>query len=199
MKQIHFATTNKGKVFTLQKSLERHNIEVVHVSLDLPEPRSYDLKVISCHKARYAFENIKKPCIAMDTGFYIDSLKGFPSSYVNFALEKIGLEGILKLAEGKTRDCYFANCLAYIDETICEPLFFQSCVKGALSDSIRGETKDSQWSELWRIFIPSEENKTLAEMNLEEYENWRSKRLSSSSVEKFGAWYSRRDSWLLKR
>lgn len=191
MKQIHFATKNKGKVFTFQKSLEKYDIGVVHVSMDLPEPRTYDLKEIARHKAVYAFEKIQTPCIAVDTGFYIDSLKGFPRSFVNFTLETIGLEGILKLVENKNHDCHFDSYLAYLDENICEPLFFYSSVKGVLSDSIKGETKDYQWSELWKIFIPAEETKTLAEMSLEEYENWRFKRISSSFVEKFGAWYSR--------
>lgn len=196
MKQIHFATTNKGKVFSIQKSLAEYNVELVHVDLVLPEPRSEDLNEIAGHKASFAYSNIKKPCIALDAGFYINSLNGFPSSYVNFALKKIGLEGILKLVEGKNRDCYFETCLAYLDESISTPLFFNSYVKGVLSDSIKGEAKDYQWSELWRIFIPEGENKTLAEMTLEEYENWRSRRLNNSAISKFGGWYSRRDNWV---
>jgi len=44
---------------------------------------------------------VKKPCIALDTDFRIDELNGFPRAFVNFSLETIGVEGMLKLMEGK--------------------------------------------------------------------------------------------------
>ena len=52
----------------------------------------------------------------MDCGFWIDELDGFPKAFVNFALDTIGIQGILKLMEGKeNRDCRFTECLSYYD------------------------------------------------------------------------------------
>ena len=65
---------------------------------------------------KQAYEIVKKPCMAMDTDFKIDELNGFPRAFVNFSLETLGIEGILKLMEDKeNRKCAFNECLAYYD------------------------------------------------------------------------------------
>lgn len=103
MKQIYFATKNRGKVNSVSSALSKYGIEVVQVALDIPEPRSDDLREIAKEKVLFAYEQIQKPCIALDAGFYVHSLNGFPKAFVNFALETIGIEGILRLVEGKPR------------------------------------------------------------------------------------------------
>ena len=44
-----------------------------------------------------AYRLVNKPCIALDCGFWIDELNGFPRAFVNFALNTIGIDGMLKL------------------------------------------------------------------------------------------------------
>jgi len=192
MKQIYFATKNKGKVNSVGNILSKYDIQVVHAPLEMPEPRSDDLHEIAKEKVSFAFEKLKKPCIALDTGFYVHSLKGFPKAYVNFALETIGVEGILRLADGKPRECEFINCLAYLDENLKQPLYFESTVAGTLSEAKRGRMSDKKeysWSDLWLIFIPEGENKTLAEISFGEYEKWREKRYVDSFATKFAEWF----------
>ena len=66
----------------------------------------YISKYISKYKVMEAYKIINKPCISLDCGFWIDELNGFPKAFVNFALETIKIEGILKLMEGKeNRKC----------------------------------------------------------------------------------------------
>ncbi len=192
MKQICFATTNKGKVSSVSIALSQYGIEVVHYPLELPEPRSDDLREIAKEKVLFAYEKIGKPCIALDSGFYVHSLKGFPKTFVNFALETIGIDGILRLVDGKPRDCEFRNCLAYLDETLSEPAYFESSVEGSLSDFPRGEMRDYYWSELFLVFIPKGANKTLAEMTFEEYQDWRMQRYKDSFAKKFAEWISQK-------
>jgi len=192
MKQIYFATTNKGKVNSVSNALSKYRIEVVHYPLELPEPRSDDLREISREKVLFAYEKIGKPCIALDSGFYVHSLNGFPKAFVNFALETIGIDGILRLVDGKPRDCEFRNCLAYLDETLSKPVYFESNVEGLLSDFPRGEMHDYYWSELFLVFIPKNANKTLAEMTSEEYQEWRTQRYKDSFAAKFAEWISQR-------
>lgn len=191
--KIYFATRNKGKVNSVSSVLSKYGIEVVHYPLELPEPRSYDLRKIAKEKVLFAYEKIRKPCIALDSGFYIHSLNGFPRTYVNFALETIGIDGILQLVKGKSRDCEFRNCLAYLDETLTEPICFESSIMGTLSDSPRGEMRDYYWSELFLVFTPRGANKTLAEMSLDEYQEWISQINKDSYLAKFAEWLLRRD------
>jgi len=192
MKQIYFATRNKGKVNSVGNALAKYGIKVIHFPLNLPEPRSDDLKEIAREKVLFAYEQIKKPCIALDSGFYIHSLNGFPKAFVNFALETIGIEGILRLIEGKPRGCEFRNCLAYFDNTLKEPVYFESKVEGKLSKFPRGKMREYYWSELFLIFIPKGESKTLAEMSFDEYQKWSARRYRDSFATRFGEWFSKK-------
>ncbi|MBI5803716.1 hypothetical protein HY450_00565 [Candidatus Pacearchaeota archaeon] len=194
MSQIYFATTNKGKVNSVSSALSKYGIEIVHYPLELPEPRSDDLREIAREKVLFAYEKIGKPCIALDSGFYVHSLNGFPKAFVNFVLGTIGIEGILKLVDGRSRDCEFRNCLSYFDDSRPEPDYFESNVEGLLSDFPRGEMRDYYWSKLFLVFIPKNGNKTLAELTFEEYQNWRKERYKDSFATKFAEWFSKKES-----
>ena len=83
---------------------------------ELDEPRSDDIKEIATAKVKQAYEIVKRPCISLDADFRIDELNGFPRAFVNFSLDTIGIQGILKLMENKNnRTCAFNECLAYHD------------------------------------------------------------------------------------
>lgn len=63
-----------------------------------------------------AYRLVNKPCISLDCGFWIDELDGFSRAFVNFALDTIGIYGMLKLMENKeNRSCRFTECLSYYD------------------------------------------------------------------------------------
>ena len=99
MNEIVFVTHNKGKIAEAQKVLKNIKLEIFEHELE--EPRSEDVKYISKCKVMEAYKIVKKPCISMDAGFWIDELNGFPKAFVNFSLETVGINGILKLMEGK--------------------------------------------------------------------------------------------------
>ena len=166
--KIVFVTSNKGKVATAQKYFT--DIELEIYDYDLIEPRTDDIVEIAEYKVRQAYDVVKKPCIALDAGFFIEELNGFPRAFVNFALNTLGIEGILKQMEGiENRKCAFKECLAYYDGT--NLLFFEGINEGLLSTEIRGIDSDKKWSDLWYIFIPYGYDKTLAEMTDEERNN----------------------------
>lgn len=189
MRQIYFATKNKGKVSSLKRVLSQYGIKVIHSPMDLPEPRTDDLREIAKEKVLAAYQEVKKSVIALDAGFYIPSLNGFPGAFVNLVLKTIGIEGILKLIETKSGDCEFRDCLAYFDSKLKEPLIFEPNVVGALSAEPRGKIKDYAWSELFLIFIPDGEQKTLAEMTEEEYRVWHKKYHQKSYATEFANWF----------
>ena len=114
MQEIVFVTHNPGKIASAQKTLKNVKLSIFEYELD--EPRSDDIEYISKMKVMEAYKLVKKPCISLDCGFWIDALNGFPRAFVNFALETVGLEGILKLMEGiENRSCRFTECLSYYD------------------------------------------------------------------------------------
>ena len=114
MEEIVFVTHNKGKIASASKQLKGVNFKVFEY--DLEEPRSDDIKYISEYKVKEAYKLVNKPCISLDSGFWIDELDGFPRAFVNFALDTIGIDGMLKLMENKeNRNCAFNECLAYHD------------------------------------------------------------------------------------
>jgi len=167
--EIHFATTNPGKLNSLRRDLGKYGIKVVQDPTELIEPRSSDVKEIAESKIKQAYCRILAPTIVVDAGFYIDSLNGFPRAFPNFALDTIGIEGILKLLEGKDRKCEFRECLAYLDDKQWMPQFFFTYDHGTVADRPRGRKKSYHWSELSTIFIPNGSEKTHAEMSKKEY------------------------------
>jgi XTP/dITP diphosphohydrolase len=67
---INYVTSNEEKVRRLRDALKRYNVEgidVMHVSMELPEPREDDMGVIAEEKARYAFSNTGLPCLVQDS------------------------------------------------------------------------------------------------------------------------------------
>jgi len=197
---IYFATTNQRKVQSLQRDLGKYGISVIQQPIELVEPRSSDVRDIAQAKILQAYPLIHKPTIVIDSGFYIDALNGFPRAYVNFSLETIGLEGILKLVEGKPRNCEFRDCLAYMDESLEKPELFLSHVRGKIAIRVQGFMQEHLWSELGLIFIPEGSKKTHAEMTKEEYLEWRKiSRENDSPGKKLYDWISANKPHYLKR
>jgi XTP/dITP diphosphohydrolase len=192
MRKIFFATGNKGKVTTFRNTMSKYGIDVEQVPMEIPEPRSDEVREIAREKAAYAFRKIGKPCIALDAGFYIDSLNGFPKAFVNFALNTIGVEGMLKLLNGRSRGCEFRHCIAYMDSRLKEPECFEAHVRGTMARAKKGVLKSFNWSKLSLVFVPEGEKRTLAQMSESEYYSWR----TASKAEKYEDDFAK---FLLKR
>lgn len=190
MKKITFVTTNKGKISTAKQYLNDVNIELEPYNYELIEPRTDDIQEIAKQKVLQAYQVVKQPCIALDSGFYIEALNGFPRAFVNFSLDTIGINGILKLMEGKeNRKCAFNECLAYHDGTNIH--YFYGKHPGNLSEKIQGLDRAEKWSDLWYIFKPKGFDKTLAEMDSEERENRRKIDGSVQAMQKFAKWHEK--------
>ena len=185
MKEVVFVTHNKGKIASANKQLKDVNFKIFEY--DLEEPRSDDIKYISKYKVMEAYKLVNKPCISLDCGFWIDELEGFPRAFVNYALETIGIKGILKLMEGKeNRNCRFTECLSYYDGNKLHQ--FNGKHEGTLANKISGNYTDKMWSDLWYIYQPYGYDKTLAEMTDEERAN-RKKYNSVDSMREFSKWF----------
>ena len=185
MEEIVFVTHNKGKIASAKKALKEVNFKVFEY--DLEEPRSDDIKYISKIKVEEAYKLVNKPCISMDSGFFIEELNGFPRAFVNYALDTIGIKGILKLMENKeNRKCYFGECLSYYDGK--ELHQFMGKHEGNLAKEILGNNEEEKWSDLWYIYKPYGYDKTLAQMTKEERDG-RKREKSIDSFSEFAKWY----------
>ena len=159
MDEIVFVTHNKGKIISANKQMKGVNFTVFEYELE--EPRSDDIKYISEYKVKEAYKLVNKPCVSLDCGFWIDELNGFPRAFVNFALDTLGLNGILKLMEDKeNRSCKFTECFSYYDGKDIKQ--FMGKHPGTLSKKILGNNTNERWSDLWYIFIPEGNVKTLS-------------------------------------
>jgi XTP/dITP diphosphohydrolase len=188
---VYFVTSNTGKANTAKRLLSKYSIKLKHIRIDLPEPRSFDLREIAHAKANFAYSKFHKPCIVQDSGFYVKSLNGFPRTFVHFSIDTIGINGILKLTEGKERSCSFKSCLTYCEGSKIKKDFI-TITKGALSYEPKGMPKRYHWSALFQIFVPEGSKKTLAEMSKKEYEEWYDTINKGSEMLKFGKWYSKK-------
>lgn len=189
MDEIVFVTHNKGKIASANRRLKGVNFKVFEY--DLEEPRSDDIKYISKYKVLEAYKLVNKPCISLDCGFWIEELNGFPRAFVNFSLETLGVDGILKLMEDKeNRACKFTECLSYYDGK--DIYQFMGKHEGTLSREVLGTDTDKKWSDLWYIFIPSGCDKTLSQMTDEERAN-RVKVNSIEAMSEFAKWYKEKN------
>ena len=185
MDEIIFVTHNKGKIESAKKQLQGVNFKVFEYELE--EPRSDDIKYISEYKVKEAYKLVNKPCVSLDCGFWIDELNGFPRAFVNFALDTLGVDGILKLMEKKTnRNCKFTECFSYYDGK--ELKQFMGKHPGRIAKEVLGSDTNQKWSDLWYIFIPDGNEKTLAQMSDEERDT-RRKINSVDSMAEFANWY----------
>ena len=67
MKELLFVTSNPRKVEQLAKYL---SFPVGHIKLDLVEIQALDLATVSTDKAVRAYEQVGKPVLVEDTGFF---------------------------------------------------------------------------------------------------------------------------------
>ncbi|HCC08061.1 MAG TPA: hypothetical protein DEP72_07910 [Clostridiales bacterium] len=188
MKEIVFVTSNKGKIESAQRDLI--DVKVISYPFDLIEPRSDDIQEIAKYKVVQAYEKVGKPCIAMDSGFFIEALNGFPRANVNFGLETIGIDDMLYLMKIKTnKNCEFRECLAYYDGN--EINYFHGTLKGTLAEERRGKPDKSNWSELCYVFEVPEINKTIAEMTQDERKEYCGNE-TASCFNPFSEWFNKK-------
>lgn len=150
---VTFITGNphKAEVFAkyMGKSIERREI-------DLDEIQSLDLRDVTVHKLRQAYEIVAGPVLVEDSGCSIDAFGKFPGPFVKWMLT-IGLEEICRLVDGKDRGAVAEICYGYYDGK--DMKFFEGSVHGTIPDHPKGESGFG-WN---AIFIPDGTTQTYAE------------------------------------
>ena len=182
MRTLIFVTGNSGKVREASSILAPMGIKLVQEEMDLPEIQDKDPAKVSEHKAREAFSRLKKPIIVEDTGLRLEAMGGYPGALIKHFLDALGRQGIVDFVRGKDPSAEAACVVTY-----CGPdgktKSFRGSVKGRISGKVT-QGYDFGWDP---IFIPEGQEKTFAEMGMEE-KNAVSHRMRA--LEKLASWLS---------
>ncbi len=160
--EVWFATSNDHKFEEASYVLKDFAISVRRLSTKGSELQSSEPSEIAAFAASQAFRSFRRPLIVEDTGFFIQSLQGFPATYASYAFRTIGIDGILRLLQGANkRDAEFLSAVSYC-EGPAAPITFTGRLKGKIALRPSGEHGFG----FDPIFVPTGERRTLAEMSL---------------------------------
>jgi len=168
MKIITFINKKKANIEKASTYLEKIGLEVAFYPDNLILPKTDNLIEEASSIVRQVYEKINEPCFTICTGFYINALNGFPKTNINFVLETIGIDGILKLMQNiSNRECFYRNCLAYYDGKEIKYFFNEN--HGTIARQPAKVNNITNFQNLGYIFIPSDYDKTMAELTTTEY------------------------------
>jgi len=183
--EVFFATTNEGKVTEANEILKKVKLKILKE--DVPEIKSIDEIETIVEKAKAAYKMFQKPLIVEDTCLFFSAFEGFPGTYTKFAVRTIGLETLLEMLNGKTRNAKFITCIAYIwGEEKFE--VFQGIMEGKITENLRGVSKPGLPYD--SVFIPNGFDKTYAELG-DEIKNKISHR--TKAFQNFEKWFEKKE------
>lgn len=189
MQEIVFITGNSGKVKALERRLQGTKYKVTQENIDIPEIQAESAREIALFKARYAYEQLRKPIVVQDSSFHINALKGFPGPYIKYVNETLGPYGLIRLMEGiEDRSCHFELALVFIDGDGESHTFINGGAPGLLATEVYEGDSSESWSSLWKIYVSPKYGKTLAELSSEELKDKETSKDDKSEFTQFIRW-----------
>lgn len=155
---VYFITSNQHKFEEIQKMT---SIDIRRKRIDYPEIQADSLEEVARYGIEYCYSKVREPCFVEDSGLFIDCLSGFPGVYSKYVFTTLGCCGILKLLENE-RGAHFRSVIAFKDER--KMSLFTGDVTGTIAEIERGVHGFG----FDPIFIPEGEERTFAEMTVEE-------------------------------
>lgn len=156
-----FITGNQNKADFLAKWL---GYPVEHHKLDLDELQSLDLNAIVEHKARQAYDILKRPVLVEDASLSLTAMGRLPGPFIKWFIEDMGIEGLHKLALLlSSQEAHAKMCYALYDGT--DVKFFEGEMHGRIGPEIKG----TMGFGFDAIFINDGYNITRGEMDEETY------------------------------
>ena len=134
MKKIIFITGNARKAEYLENFL---GFPVKHQKIDLDEIQSLDLRKIVEHKVKQAYEIVKKPVLVEDVSLEFEALGGLPGPFIRFFIEKMPLEKICSMLDGRNRKAVAKCVYGYCDGKILK--LFEGKLDGKIAERPEGD------------------------------------------------------------
>lgn len=170
--KICFATNNKHKLEEVKHVVGQHiqivSLEEINCYEELPETRN-TLEGNSLQKAEHVFKKYNIPCFADDTGLEVEALKGAPGVYsARYGGEQKNSEdNITLLLENLKREtnrkAQFRTVIALLG-LANQPVLFEGMIRGHITTERRGSSGFGYDP----VFVPQGDNRTFAEMSLDE-------------------------------
>lgn len=163
MLELTFITGNETKLAQAQAALQGYPITLTNQKIETPEIQSTDCEEIAKYSAKFACEQLGKPVVTTDAGFYINTLNGFPGPFIKFINKWLSPQDLLNLMQGKEdRTVESPVCVAYC-EPGKEPISFIAQNKGSLAEKASGTG-----STIDQLYIPNGYNVPIGELNEQE-------------------------------
>jgi XTP/dITP diphosphohydrolase len=165
-KEIHLVTGNLGKLKEIKRWLDPLQIEVKLLKKDFVETQVDTLEEVIHFGVDHLVrkEGAEIPFIKDDSGLFIEALNGFPGVYSSYVQRTVGNDGVLRLMVGKDdRRATFRTVIG-----LYLPGRGLSMFKGECHGTITIEPRGKLGFGYDPIFIPNGEERTFAEMSVEE-------------------------------
>ena len=158
---LTFVTTNAGKLREVRAILAEYGLTVRWSRRALGEVQSDRLEeVVRCKLD--GTSGIEGFVLVEDSGLFLSGLGGFPGVYSAFVYDTIGLQGVLRLLRGRSRQAAFRTVAGLQHGR--RRWTFRGETEGRIAVRPRG--RDGFGYD--PIFIPAGDRHTFAEMSLDE-------------------------------
>lgn len=187
-KIITLMTGNPRKVESLQKAVAPYGYRVEVTKVQFPEIQSNSTAEIAAFAAQWLANKINKPCVKMDSGFFIKEFGCFPGAYVRWIDEGLGAKRFFEILKNTEDKRAMITCSVAYCEPGNNPVTFFSSVQGRVPKKLRKEG-----SFIDRLFIPADHNpKKLTMGELRESDPETVTELWDKAEKKFIEWLSKR-------
>lgn len=160
MEDIVLVTGNLSKLKEYQKIISEN---LKSKDIDLDEIQSMDLKEISEHKVKQAYDILKCPVIVDDSSFFLDDLNGLPGPFLKYFEKNLGNGALIRLlGDSKNRSGRQVVMVTYYNGK--NLIFCEGVVEGDVTYDLReGEGFGFDY-----CFIPKGYDKTYSQLGLDE-------------------------------
>jgi XTP/dITP diphosphohydrolase len=149
MKEISFATGNLGKLEEMKPPFEEKGFELKQVDVDVPEIDAMDVEEVAKQKVLDSHQKARdkglidesEMMIVEDTGFFVESLGGFPGAEAAFFSRTAGVDYLLPMMNSEEdRGAYFKTAIAIYLPEEDKVETFTGKMRGKVPEEKRGES-----------------------------------------------------------
>jgi XTP/dITP diphosphohydrolase len=160
---LKFATTNPWKFREVSMALAASSIPLEHLEVGYPELQADTLTEVVSFGLDWLAQRYPDGLLLDDSGLFIHGLRGFPGVYSSYVFRTLGLQGTLRLLQGRRdRRAHFEAVFGVLLDG--ERHIVTGRCDGTIAEAPRGQGGFG----FDPIFLPEGGERTFAEMGVEE-------------------------------